>query len=200
LSVALLKSRSLWAAQFETSHLELAVVHLNTAVHHRQAYPGPAVLRSVVQIENLSETIRRNADPRILHPNLDLVAGGWRRNQPQRAAMRHSLTAVDCQVEKRLPEHRRVTVDAGQRHRGVYRHLDVVGLRLGLDQRLDLLEQRANAHRLELQIFGPREFQKSLNHLVQTTNGTLDHFDVLEAALDGRIRCLFRSSQAESNA
>ena len=138
--------------------------------------------------------------PGILDPNLDLVTGRWRRYQPQRAAMRHCLTAVDRQVEKRLPEHRGVAVDVGQRHRRVDGHLDVVRLRLGLDQRQDLLEQRANAHRLQLQIFGPREFQKSLHHLVQTTNGAFDHFDVLEAALDCRIRCLFRSAQAESNA
>ena len=64
----------------------------------------------------------------------------------------------------------------------------------------NLLEKRPNADRLELQIFGPREFQKPLHHLVQTTDGALDHFDVLERALDSRIWRVFRRCESEPDA
>ena len=61
----------------------------------------------------------------------------------------------------------------------------VVLVRLGLDDRQDLLEQRRDLHRLEPQILRPRELQEPLHHLIQPPDLALDDGDVLERALDG---------------
>ena len=50
----------------------------------------------------------------------------------------------------------------------------------GFDERQNLVEQLLDAHRLEPQVFGPRELQEPLHHLVEPPDFALDDLDVLQ--------------------
>src|SRR5262245_30025536 len=80
--------------------------------------------------------------------------------------MRHGLAGVQQQVEKGLAKHRHVAVDV--RDAGAIDTQLVAGdIRLGSNNWNDFVVQIGQAHRLQLQIFGPGELQEALNDLVE---------------------------------
>ena len=85
---------------------------------------------------------------------------------PQRAAVRHRLTGVQREVQERLAQHRRIAVDVG-RAVALDDQLDAGALRLGPHDRHDLVDQRPQRDRLQLQILGPRELQEPLHDFVE---------------------------------
>src|SRR5688572_23965185 len=89
-------------------HFQLAVVHLDDAVDHRQADARSMILRREVQVKDLFKVGGRDANACIFDANFDAVAGCRRTNEPERSAVGHRLAAVDGEVEKRLPQHRGV--------------------------------------------------------------------------------------------
>ena len=156
------------------------------------------ILRREIQVEDLAEVLWLDADAGVLDPHLHPVARARRRRQPQGTAVRHRLARVDRQVEKRLPQHRRVAVDRRARVGGLDLDADAVLARLGLDDRQNLVEERRHAHGLQPQILGPRELQESLDHLIEPADLALDHFDVLERArLDAGRAVAARSAEAQ---
>ena len=80
---------------------------------------------------------------------------------------RHRLARIDRQIQEHLTQHRGITIDRGQRRRHLDADPNAVLVRLGLDHRKDLLQQRRDLHRLEPQILRSREFQEPLHYLIQ---------------------------------
>ena len=104
----------------------------------------------------------------------------------QRSAVRHRLAGVEREIEKRLAQHGRVAVNV--RHAQVlHDERDAGALRLGLHDRDDLVEQRRQRHRLQLEILGSRELQEPLHDFVEPPDLVRDHLDVLQRLRGRRL-------------
>ena len=107
-------------------------------------------------------------------------AAGTRRD-PEPSAVRHRLTGVERQIQKRLLEQSRVGADAaanrpGRRAARPRRVLLASALSTGISSSTS----GANRHRLQLQIFGPRELQEALHDFVEPPDLRRDDRDVLQ--------------------
>src|SRR4051812_42787845 len=69
----------------------VAVVELDDAIDHRETDACPMILRREIQVKDLLEMLRRDADAGVVEPDLDAVGRHGRRRQVQRSAVRHRL-------------------------------------------------------------------------------------------------------------
>ena len=118
----------------------------------------------------------RDRDPATTH----LLA-----RDPQRAAAGHRLTGVEGQIEERLPQHRRVAVDLDRSVALEQPAATPVRSASGLTIGMTSSNSGRQHDRLQLQIFGPRELQEALHHLVEPSDLAGDDIDVLNRL--GRI-------------
>src|SRR5205823_14256146 len=100
---------------------------------HRQSEACPMILRREIEVKDLREVLSWDADAGVLEPNLDAVARRRGVRQPQRAAVRHRLARIDGQVEKGLPQHRRIAVDPRRGRGSIDLDANAVRSRLRLD-------------------------------------------------------------------
>ena len=97
--------------------VDLAVVDLDRPIHHRQADAGAAFLGRVIQLENLRQVLRRDADPCIFDAHADAAVWQRRAADGQPPALRHGLDRVLREVEERVAQLRRVAFDQQRRRR-----------------------------------------------------------------------------------
>jgi hypothetical protein len=98
---------------------------------------------------------------------------------PQRAAGRHRLAGVQRQVQERLAEHPGIAVYIGHVV-ALNDQVDAGAFRFGPHDRHDLVEERRQPDRLQLQILGPRELQERLHNFVQAADFIGNDLDVLQ--------------------
>ena len=95
------------AAAWRGLDFDLAVVHLDDPVDHRQPDTRSMILRREVQVKDAAEVLRGDADAGVLDPQLDPRSRAGAARQPKRSAVGHRLTGIDRQIQDRLPQHRR---------------------------------------------------------------------------------------------
>src|SRR5262249_53935408 len=92
-------------------YFNLAVVHLNRAINHRETDAAAFRLGREVNIEDPLQVLRLDAASGVRHYQLGTVAASRLARQPQGSPIWHRLTRVQRQVQNRLAQHRRIAVD-----------------------------------------------------------------------------------------
>ena len=109
-------------------------------------------------------------------------AAAMRRRPP----LRHRLTGVEREIEKRLLQQAGVAAHRRQVGRALDPDLDVATCSpRPMMTGMQLVDERRERDRLQLQVLGPRELQEALHDLVEPPHLRGDDRDVLERA--GRV-------------
>src|SRR5213079_1097004 len=90
--------------------IDTAAVLFDDAVYRREAQAGAARLGREERLEDAWQDLARNPAAGIADLEADVGLEARRRDR-QRAAARHRVAAVDCEVDEHLVEHRRVGLD-----------------------------------------------------------------------------------------
>ena len=155
-------------------------MHLNRAIHHRQADAAALLLGREIQIEDALQVLGLDADAGVGERDRHAAAARRLAANAQRAAVRHRLTGVQRQVEKRLPQHRRIAVDVGRAVAVDARAATPARSASGRTIGTTSSSSAAERDRLQLEILGPRELQEPLHDLVEPADLVGDDVDVLE--------------------
>ena len=119
------------------------------------------------------------------HLDLDALARRGAAVDAQPAAIGHRLARIEREIEQRLPQHPGIRIDARQIRLAFDLHRDIESLRLRRHGGGNVGDELHEAHRLQLELVGTREFQKPDHHFIEPPDLLADGVQML-FNIDGR--------------